>query len=67
MPLDLTPEFKQKLLDAKKASISERTPVEIAVFHLNHLKDIDSASLDAAEQHPNLAAAIIKSALENHG
>lgn len=64
MPMDLSPEFKQKLLDAKKASIPERTPVEAVVFHLNHLKEIDSASLDEAEKHPNLAAAIIKAAFE---
>lgn len=66
-PLDLSPEFKQKLLDAKKASMPDMTPVETVVFHLNHLKDIDKVSLEAAEQHPNLAAAIIKSAFEKIG
>ena len=57
-PMDLPPQFKQKLYDAKKASEPELAPVDKTIQAISKIKDIPSDILEAAEAHPNVLKAL---------
>lgn len=57
-PMDLPPQFKQKLYDAKKASEPELAPVDKTIQAISRIKDIPPDVREMAESHPNLLKAL---------
>ena len=51
-PLNVPPQLKSKLYNAKAESLKPQEPLDKVVAALSRLKDVDQSALDKAESHP---------------